>query len=66
GWPATAYDIRTPLHAATLLLLAMTPVTASMTSNRRVEAALHAAAPADGPDHSAAMEPAEKSAPGLS
>ncbi|MFI8966500.1 MFS transporter [Streptomyces sp. NPDC053493] len=40
GWLATTYDIRTPLYAAAGLLLAMTAVTASMTSNRRVEAAL--------------------------
>lgn len=46
GWLATAHDIRTPLYAAAGLLLAMTAVTASMTSNRRVEAALRAAAPA--------------------
>lgn len=43
GWLATTYDIRTPLYAAAALLLAMTAVTASMTSNRRVEAALRAA-----------------------
>ncbi|MFG2480584.1 MFS transporter, partial [Streptomyces fagopyri] len=44
---------------------AMTAVTASMTSNRRVEAALRAAAPADGPDHPAGEDPARESAPGL-
>ncbi|MFB7513066.1 MFS transporter [Streptomyces sp. NPDC056144] len=43
GWLATAYDIRTPLYTAAALLLTMTAVTASMTSNRRVEAALRAA-----------------------
>jgi hypothetical protein len=32
-------------------------------SNRRVEASLRAAAPADGPDHPASKEPAQKSAP---
>ncbi|MCX0247785.1 MFS transporter [Streptomyces drozdowiczii] len=47
GWLATAYDIRTPLYTAAALLLTMTAVTASMTNNRRVEAALHAAAPAE-------------------
>jgi uncharacterized membrane protein YfcA len=63
GWLATTYDIRTPLYAAAGLLLAMTAVTASMTSNRRVEAALRAAAPADGPDHPASKDPAQESAP---
>ncbi|NEC10399.1 MFS transporter [Streptomyces sp. SID7909] len=47
GWLATAYDIRTPLYTAAALLLTMTAVTASMTNNRRVEAALRAAAPAE-------------------
>ncbi|TRV80857.1 MFS transporter [Streptomyces sp. 130] len=46
GWLATAYGIRTPLYAAAALLLTMTAVTASMTNNHRVEAALRAAAPA--------------------
>jgi hypothetical protein len=46
GWLATAYDVRTPLYTAAGLLLTMTAVTATMTSNRRVEAALRAAAPA--------------------
>lgn len=59
GWLATAYDIRTPLYAAAGLLLAMTAITASMTSNRRVEAALRAAAPAGGPAHPASKEPAQ-------
>ncbi|MFD7695435.1 MFS transporter [Streptomyces sp. NPDC059805] len=45
GWLATAYDVRTPIYAAGALLLSMTAVTASMTTNRRVEAALRAAAP---------------------
>ncbi|MFG2987108.1 MFS transporter, partial [Streptomyces sp. NPDC048258] len=63
GWLATTYDIRTPLYAAAGLLLAMTAVTASMTSNRRVEAALRAADPAGGPDHPASKEPAQESAP---
>ncbi|MFI6316220.1 MFS transporter [Nonomuraea sp. NPDC050556] len=44
GWLATAYDLRTPIYAAGGLLLAMTAVTATMTTNRRVEAALHSAA----------------------
>ncbi|MEU6387580.1 MFS transporter [Streptomyces bauhiniae] len=43
GWLATAYGVRAPLCAAGGLLLAMTAVTATMTSNRRVEAALCAA-----------------------
>ncbi|WP_329235641.1 MFS transporter [Actinoallomurus sp. NBC_01490] len=40
GRLATTYGVRTPLYAAAGLLLAMTAVTATMTSNRRVEAAL--------------------------
>ncbi|WP_426511218.1 MFS transporter [Dactylosporangium sp. McL0621] len=44
GWLATTYNIRTPLYTAAGLLLAMTAVTATMTSNRRVEAALRNAA----------------------
>ncbi|MGW4649728.1 MFS transporter [Kitasatospora sp. NPDC004289] len=44
GWLATAYDVRTPIFVAAGLLLTMTVVTATMTSNRRVEAALRAAA----------------------
>ncbi|MFJ4715962.1 MFS transporter [Streptomyces sp. NPDC088785] len=50
GWLATAYDLRTPLYAAAGLLLAMTAVTASMTSDRRVGAALSAAARASDPE----------------
>ncbi|MFF1413494.1 MFS transporter [Streptomyces sp. NPDC058289] len=50
GWLATTYDVRTPLYAASGLLLAMTAVTATMTSNRRVEAALRGAAPTGSPD----------------
>ncbi|MFJ4007551.1 MFS transporter [Streptomyces sp. NPDC090023] len=42
GWLAAAYGVRAPLCAAGGLLLAMTVVTATMTSNRRVEAALRA------------------------
>ncbi|KQX50955.1 MULTISPECIES: MFS transporter [unclassified Streptomyces] len=66
GWLATAYDVRTPLCVAGGLLLAMTAVTATMTSNRRVEAALRAAAPTDAPDHPAAEAPAEETAPASS
>lgn len=58
GRLATTHDVRSPLHAAGGLLLAMTAVTASMTGNRRVEAALRAAAPAGGPEN-----PALKGAP---
>jgi hypothetical protein len=63
GWLATTHDIRTPLYAAAVLLLSMTAVTASMTNNRRVEAALRATDPAGGPDHPASKDPAQKSAP---
>ncbi|MFJ1757072.1 MFS transporter [Kitasatospora sp. NPDC088134] len=47
GWLATAQGVRAPLFAAAGLLLTMTAVTATMTSNRRVEAALRAAAKAE-------------------
>ncbi|MFG2987686.1 MFS transporter, partial [Streptomyces sp. NPDC048258] len=57
GWLATTYDIRTPLYAAAGLLLAMTAVTSTMTSNRQVEAALRAAAPAD--DHQPPDRPSQ-------
>jgi MFS family permease len=63
GWLATAYDIRTPLYAAAFLLLAMTAVTATLTSNRRIEEALRAAAPAGSPDHPAAEAPVRDGAP---
>ncbi|WP_217370751.1 MFS transporter [Nonomuraea antri] len=51
GWLATAYDVRTPLYAAAGLLLMMTAVTATMTSNRRVETALRNAAATRAPGH---------------
>ncbi|MGI5170553.1 MFS transporter [Spirillospora sp. CA-253888] len=44
GWLAAAYGVRTPLYAAAGVLLAMTAVTATMTSDRRIEAALRSAA----------------------
>ncbi|KRC65597.1 MFS transporter [Aeromicrobium sp. Root236] len=44
GWLASTYGVRTPLFAAAGLLLTMTAVTSTMTNNRRVEAALRAAA----------------------
>ncbi|MER5884863.1 MFS transporter [Streptomyces sp. NPDC001941] len=53
GWLATAYDVRTPLYAAAGLLLAMTAVTSTMTSNRRVESALRTAAESDAPEFGA-------------
>ncbi|MFD0690039.1 MFS transporter [Actinomadura fibrosa] len=55
GWLATAYGLRAPLYAAAGLLLAMTAVTATMTSNRRVEAALRNARPHTDP---ASQDPA--------
>ncbi|MFE5207968.1 MFS transporter [Streptomyces sp. NPDC056600] len=64
GWLATAFDLRTPLYAASGLLLTMTAVTATMTSNRRVEAALRAAAPAGTPEGDPKPRtPAQESAP---
>jgi MFS family permease len=44
GWLAAAFDVRTPIFVAAGLLLTMTAVTATMTTNRRVEAALLRAA----------------------
>ncbi|GAA2995466.1 MFS transporter [Kitasatospora albolonga] len=56
GWLATAYDVRTPIFVAAGLLLTMTVVTATMTSNRRVEVALRAAAAeTDEPSRPAAL-----------
>ncbi|MGV9595394.1 MFS transporter [Streptosporangium sandarakinum] len=57
GWLATAYDLRTPLYAAAGLLLTMTAVTATMTGNRRVEAALRGARRQADP---AGQDPAEE------
>ncbi|MFI7440583.1 MFS transporter [Nonomuraea indica] len=65
GWLATAYDIRTPIYAAGGLLLAMTAVTATMTSNRRVEAALHMAASPNGPGRPQSENPLREDAPAL-
>ncbi|WP_405558619.1 MFS transporter [Streptomyces sp. NBC_01171] len=62
GWLADAYGVRAPLCAAGGLLLAMTAVTATMTSNRRVEAALRAAARADGPERREAGDCAQEGA----
>ncbi|MGN5631005.1 MFS transporter [Streptomyces sp. AC154] len=64
GWLATAYDVRTPLYAAAGVLLTMTALTASMTGNRRVEAALRGAEPAGGPVRPAAGSPVLEGAPG--
>jgi len=55
GWLATAYDLRTPLYTAAGLLLTMTAVTATMTNNRRVEAALRKTHPADLPPEQTAV-----------
>jgi MFS family permease len=56
GWLATTYDLRTPLYAAAGLLLTMTAVTATMTSNRRVETALRSARPQADPADQAPAE----------
>jgi MFS family permease len=57
GGLASTYDLRTPLYAAAGLLLTMTAVTATMTSNRHVESALRRARPgADPADQRAAEE----------
>lgn len=65
GWLATTYDVRTPLYTAAGLLLTMTAVTATMTNNRRVEAALHDAASTRGPAHPESDDPAQEGAPEL-
>ncbi|MFG2073787.1 MFS transporter [Nonomuraea maritima] len=56
GWLATTSDIRTPIYAAGCLLLTMTAVTATMTTNRRVEAALAKAATTSEPGRPEAQE----------
>ncbi|GAA0577915.1 MFS transporter [Paractinoplanes ferrugineus] len=65
GGLAATFDVRTPLFVAAGLLLAMTAVTATMTSNRRVEAALRAATPADGPAQPTFPDPVREGAPEL-
>ncbi|MEU4557139.1 MFS transporter [Actinoplanes sp. NPDC023936] len=65
GWLASTLDVRTPLYTAAGLLLTMTAVTATMTSNRRVEAALRAATPAVGPDQPEAEDSVREAAPAL-
>ncbi|WP_206062232.1 hypothetical protein [Nonomuraea basaltis] len=65
GWLATTYDVGTPLYAAAVLLLTMTAITATMTSNRRVEAALRGAASADGPGPQESADPVREGAPEL-
>nr|WP_223184765.1 MFS transporter [Streptomyces sp. CBMA152] len=62
GWLATTYDIRTPLYTAAALLLTMTTITATMTTNRRVEAALRAATPTNNPHHPETRDPAQAGA----
>jgi MFS family permease len=57
GWLASAYGLRTPLYAAAGLLLAMTAVTATMTSNRRVDAARRHAAADSGPAQPESADP---------
>jgi hypothetical protein len=66
GWLATTYSLRAPLYAAAGLLLTMTAVTATMTSNRRVETALRDAAPAGGPGHPESGDPVRERVPELS
>ncbi|GIG64099.1 MFS transporter [Phytomonospora endophytica] len=62
GWLASAFDVRTPFFVGAGLLLTMTAVTATMTSNRRVEAALRAAAEADVPVSAVAPDLVEQGA----
>jgi uncharacterized membrane protein YfcA len=62
GWLASTFDVRTPLYAAAGLLLAMTAVTATMTNNRRVEAALRGAAPTGDPGHPESDDPVRQGA----
>ncbi|BCJ40871.1 MFS transporter [Actinoplanes ianthinogenes] len=65
GWLAASFDVRTPLFAAAFLLLTMTAVTATMTSNRRVEAALRGVAPTGDPARPGPEEPVRESVPEL-
>lgn len=65
GWLATSYDVRTPLYAAAGVLLTMTALTATMTGNRRVEAALRGAEPAGGPAQPVSEGPVREGAPAL-
>lgn len=58
GWLATAAGLRAPFLAGAGLLLAMTLVTATLTNNRRVEAALAAARPASPAPDAPAPAPA--------
>ncbi|WP_426368500.1 MFS transporter [Streptomyces sp. E-08] len=64
GWLATTHDVRTPLYTAAGLLLTMTAVTSTMTTNRRVEAALSAAAQDTDPVHPESRDPAQEQARG--
>ncbi|MFI0352557.1 MFS transporter [Actinomadura sp. 9N407] len=65
GWLATTYDVRTPLYAAAGVLLTMTAVTATMTSNRRIETALRSAASAGEPVPSGSKDPVREREPEL-
>jgi MFS family permease len=65
GWLASTSDVRTPLYTAAGLLLTMTAVTATMTTNRRVEAALRGADSIGGPGHSGAGDPVREGAADL-
>jgi MFS family permease len=65
GWLATTYDLRAPLYAAAGLLLTMTAVTATMTGNRRVEAALRDATSANSSGHPESEDPVQERAPEL-
>ncbi|WP_079041799.1 MFS transporter [Streptomyces aureus] len=59
GWLATTYDVRTPLYIAAGLLLTMTALTSTMTSNHQIEAALRTATtPPSEPDHPGTKSPA--------
>jgi MFS family permease len=62
GWLASTFDVRTPLYAAAGLLLTMTAVTATMTSNRRVEAALRGVASTGGPARPESGDPVRQGA----
>jgi MFS family permease len=63
GWMATTYGVRTPLYAAAGLLLSMTAVTATMTGNRRVEAALRGAVSTAVPRPRESADPVREGAP---
>ncbi|MDR6980705.1 MFS family permease [Streptomyces sp. 3330] len=63
GWLATTYDLRTPLYTAAGLLLTMTALTATMTTNHRIETALQSTIPPHSPHHAESPNPTHQDTP---